>query len=196
MTDHKNAQQADAHESPPRASVRTCRFYSDAGFAASVRLRRRSGILGVRHCHAPMAQDERQKFLEWSASIGMTRRAAVSLLKHLPDDDVLDPELPNWISSPSYCMAASDPARGGMGIEKQLVQAGFLVIGSCPNGDPVVVSFRDSKLPVFYLSHEEIYEKPFTEVMRKISNSLAAYDKALSTENSGIPLDYWGSKGG
>src|SRR4051794_33538535 len=98
----------------------------------------------------PMAQHEIEKFLEWAAAISMSRRAAVNLLKYLPDDDVLDPELPCWISSPSYCMAASDPAGGGMGIEKQLVQAGFLVIGSCPNGDPVVVSFQDSKLPVFY----------------------------------------------
>ena len=143
-----------------------------------------------------MAQDEREKFLEWSASISMSRRAAVRLLKHLPDDGVLDPVLPCWISSPSYCMAANDPARGGMGIEKQLVQEGFLVIGSCPNGDPVVVSFQDSKLPVFYLSHEELHKRPFTDAMRKISDSIAAYDKALSTENSGIPLDYWGTKGG
>ncbi len=142
-----------------------------------------------------MAQNEREKFLEWSASI-MSRRAAVRLLKHLPDDGILDPELPCWISSPTYCMAANDPAHGGMGIEKQLVQAGFLVIGSCPNGDPVVVSFRDSSLPVFYLSHEELHDKSFTDVTRKISDSIAAYDKALSTENSGIPLDYWDTKGG
>jgi hypothetical protein len=118
------------------------------------------------------------------------------LLKHLPDDDVLNPELPCWISSPSYCMAANDPARGGMGIERQLLQKGFVVIGSCPNGDPVLVSFQDSTLPVFYLSHEELHDKPFTDVMRKISDSIAAYDKALSTKNSGIPLDYWGTKGG
>jgi len=143
-----------------------------------------------------MAQDESEEFFEWSSSIGMTRRAAVRLLKHLPDDDVLDAELPCWISSPAYCMAANDPARGGMGIAKQLVEAGFLVIGSCPNGDPVLVSFRDSKLPVFYLSHEELHGRPFTDVMRKISDSIAAYDKALSIENSGIPLDYWGTNSG
>jgi len=83
-----------------------------------------------------------------------------------------------------------------MGIEKQLIQAGFLIVGSCPNGDPVVVGFQESSLPVFYLSHEELYNKPFTEVMRKVSDSIAAYDKALSTENSRIPLDYWGTKGG
>ena len=143
-----------------------------------------------------MAQDERERFLEWSASVGMGHSDAVRLLEHLPEDSALEPELPCWISSPSYCMAANDPAHGGMGIETQLIQEGFLIIGSCPNGDPVVVSFRDSSLPVFYLSHEELHRKPLAEVMRRISDSITAYDTALSTENSGIPLDYWGTKDG
>jgi len=42
------------------------------------------------------------------------------------------------------------------------------------------------RLPVFYLSHKELHDKPFTDVMRKISDSIAAYDEALSTENSGM----------
>ena len=147
-------------------------------------------------CAHAMAQDEREKFLEWSASVGMSHPAAVKLLEHLPDDSALDPELPCRISSPSYGMAVNDPARGGMGIETQLIQEGFLIIGSCPNGDPIVVSFRDPTLPVFYLSHEELYRKPLAEVMRRISDSIAAYDKALSTENSAIPLDYWDTNGG
>jgi hypothetical protein len=140
-----------------------------------------------------MAQDERKEFLKWSAAIGMNHADAVQLLKHLPDDSTLDPQLPCWINSPSYCLAVNDPKRGGMGIETQLLQEGFLVIGSCPNGDPVLVGFRDSSLPVFYLSHEQVRHRPLAEVRRKISDSLAAYDKALCTENSGIPLDYSGT---
>lgn len=67
----------------------------------------------------------------------------------------------------------------------------FLVIGSCPNGDPVAVSFRNPQLPVFYISHEEMHSKPLSEVIRKVSNSIEDYDEALSDENSKIPLDYW-----
>ena len=63
------------------------------------------------------------------------------------------------------------------------MQAGFLIIGSCPNGDPVVVSFRDSNLPVYYVSHEELHGKPLSQIMRQVSDSIAAYDKALSTED-------------
>src|SRR5438552_16502724 len=114
-----------------------------------------------------MAQGEREKFLEWSATVGMSHSAAVKLLEHLPDDSALDPELPSWIGSPSNSMAVNDPAHGGMGIETQLIQEGFLIIGSCPNGDPVVVSFRDSGLPVSYLRHEELHRKRLAEVRRR-----------------------------
>src|SRR6266404_5983115 len=112
-----------------------------------------------------MAHEQRNKFLEWSKSIGMTRRTALKLLKHMPADGVLDPELPCWICSPTYTIAANDPTHG-LGVESQLLGEGFLVVGSCPNGDPVLVGYRDVNLPVYYLSHEELHCKPLLEIVR------------------------------
>ena len=137
-----------------------------------------------------MAQDERDKFLEWSKSFGIEHPMAMELLNYMPDDSEIDSGLPCWISSPSYAMAAND-STSGLGIEEQLRRDGFLVVGSCPNGDPVVVGFRDVKLPVYYLSHEEIHSKPISDITRKVSDSIAAYEKALSEEDARIPLDYW-----
>src|SRR5262245_29167731 len=142
-----------------------------------------------------MATDERERFLEWSATLGMSRQTALYLLKHLPDDGALDPELPSWIESPSRVTAASDPARG-FGLEKEPLEQGFLIIGTCPNGDPVMVALREPDLPVFYLSHEQLHERPLQEVMRNVSDSLAAFDRDLSDEDSGLPLDYWDLKSG
>ncbi len=135
-----------------------------------------------------MEENERDRFLKWSKSLGMEAGRATELLKHMPDDSALDPQLPCWISSPSYAMSAND----GRGIEGQLHREGLLVVGSCPNGDPVVVNYRDAKLPVYYLSHEEMHSKPLLQIMRKVSDSIEAYEMALSDEKSGIPLDYWG----
>jgi hypothetical protein len=137
-----------------------------------------------------VARDDKNEFSEWAATVGMAPDTAANLLKFLPDDGVLDPELPCWISSPSYVLEVNDPTCG-TGIEDQLIQQGFIIIGCCPNGDSVAVGFRDPDLPVFYVSHEQVPNQPLPEVMRKISDSIAAYDEALSTENSGIPLDYW-----
>lgn len=142
-----------------------------------------------------MPQNEREKFFEWAASIGMTRRIATRLLKHLPDEGPYDPLLPNWICSPAYCLSANHPAGHGTGIEERLISNGFLVIGSCPNGDSVLVNFRDPKLPVFYLSHElqDYVDYTFDAKMtRKISDSITDYEKALSREDSDVPLDFFG----
>ena len=83
-----------------------------------------------------------------------------------------------------------------MGFEGQLLRDGFLVVGSCPNGDPVLVGSRDAQLPVFNVSHEEVHSKPLSQIMRKVSDSIAAYDKALSDEKSGIPFEYWDRRSG
>jgi hypothetical protein len=115
------------------------------------------------------------------------------LLAHLPDDSALDPELPDWIESPTRIMAANDAAQG-FGINPEPIEQGFLVIGSCPNGDPVVVQVRAPGLPVFYLSHEELHDRPLTQIMRKIADSFAAFTEALLDKGSGMPLDYWDTR--
>jgi hypothetical protein len=140
--------------------------------------------------------DERKKFVKWSESFGISRGTATKLVKHMPADGALDPTLPNWICSPTYAMAANDPTQGGLGIEAQLHDEGFLVVGSCPNGDPVLVRFRDAKLPVYYLSHEQLVDKPLSQIMRKVSDSIAAYDKQLSNKKSEVARDYWDRSSG
>jgi hypothetical protein len=137
-----------------------------------------------------MQPDERTAFLKWTASLPIKQDAAEKLLPHLPDDTDLDPELPNWIESVPRIISMNDP-KHGFGLPKEPIDEGFLIIGSCPNGDPVAVDFRDPQLPVFYISHEQMHGNPLAKVIRKVSNSIDEYDEALSDENSGIPLDYW-----
>jgi hypothetical protein len=142
-----------------------------------------------------MPANEREKFLEWSVSLGIARRSATRLLEHLSDDDSYEPSEPNWICSPSYCLEVNDPARGGLGIEGKLIENGFIRIGSCPNGDDVLVNFRDPEFPVFYLSHELMDYENYTfdrKMIRKISDSISAYDEALSAGDSSLPLDFNG----
>ncbi len=134
--------------------------------------------------------DERIEFRRWIASLPVTKDAAEKLLMHLPDDAALDPELPCWISSASTVISMNKP-KNCFGLPREPIDDGFLIIGSCPNGDPVTVNFRDPRLPVFYISHEAMYSQPLSEVIRKVSDALDDYDAALQDENSGIPLDYW-----
>ncbi len=134
--------------------------------------------------------NEITEFRNWVASLPIDKVVAERLLAHLPDDAALGPNLPSWISSASGVTSMNEP-KDCLGLPRDPIDEGFLVIGSCPNGDPVVVSFRDPQLPVFYVSHEQMHSKPLSEVIRKVADSIHAFDEALSDEDSGIPLDYW-----
>lgn len=137
-----------------------------------------------------MQPEERTEFLKWIASLQINQEVVEKLLPHLPDEADLDPEFPNWIGSVSRIMSMNDP-KHGFGLPKEPLEEGFLIIGSCPNGDPVVVSLGNPQLPVFYISHEQMHSNPLLKVIRKVSASIDDYDKALSNKDSDIPLDYW-----
>ena len=128
--------------------------------------------------------------MKWIGSLPINQEVVERLLPHLPDDAVLDPEFPNWIESGSRIISMNDP-KHGFGLPKEPLDEGFLIIGSCPNGDPVAVSLGDPQLPVFYISHEQMHSNRLSKVIRKVSASIDEYDEALSDEDSGIPLDYW-----
>jgi hypothetical protein len=137
-----------------------------------------------------MEPDERTEFLSWMASLPIPPEIAQKLLPHLPADADVDPELPNWIESARRIIGLNNPEHG-FGLPKEPIDEGFLIIGWCPNGDLVAVNFRDPRLPVFYISHEQMHSSPLSEVIRRVADSIEDYDEALGDENSGIPLDYW-----
>jgi hypothetical protein len=137
-----------------------------------------------------MQPDEKARFLNWVAALPIKAEVVERLLAYLPDNEALNPELPNWIGSATRIIGMNTP-KNCFGLPKDPIDEGFLVIGSCPNGDPVAVNFRDPQLPVFYISHEQMHSQPLSEVIRKVSDSIDEYHKALSDEESSIPLDYW-----
>ncbi len=137
-----------------------------------------------------MKLDEREQFRQWTQSIGLSSETTEKLLEHMLNEEDMDPEFGSWIESPTRVMSANDP-KNAFGLEQEPIALGFLIIGSCPNGDPVIVNTRDPKLPVFYLSHETLFDQPLHETMAKVSDSITEFDEALLSETSNIPLDYW-----
>jgi hypothetical protein len=75
-----------------------------------------------------------------------------------------------------------------------LVRAGLLPIGSCANGDIVVVDCDDPRLPVLYISHEEFdYEDASRQAVLAIS---AEIDGSIPSflaraDQDQVPCDYF-----
>jgi len=70
---------------------------------------------------------------------------------------------------------------------------GFLVIGTCLDGDPVVIDLRDRLGEVGYLDHETMWQK---SSVREVYQSVASSPGVLVTglESQALPIDYQEAK--
>ena len=78
-----------------------------------------------------------------------------------------------------------------------LLEQGFLEIGYCPNGDPIVVDCEREPGAVFYLSHEELdWEEPgdLRELSRKVAPSVSDY--LVRLQQARVPKDYFDGESG
>ena len=64
--------------------------------------------------------------------------------------------------------------------------AGFVVFGDCPNGDPIAIDVQNNVGTIHYLSHEETdgCEFPSFQVAESMGNFLKQY------ANEKMPIDY------
>jgi hypothetical protein len=78
-------------------------------------------------------------------------------------------------------------AKGGIPLA---LNSGFVIVGTCPNGDPVAIDVADHPGTVGYLSHEEMWSvENLRTVFRPVASSLGKLAEGLR-ENQ-IPLDYF-----
>lgn len=69
---------------------------------------------------------------------------------------------------------------------------GFLVIGSCPNGDPILIDLRSKSGSIWYLSHEEMFHVPLRSVCIRVANDLKRF--VTGCRKDMFPIDYWEAK--
>lgn len=73
---------------------------------------------------------------------------------------------------------------------------GFIVFGSCPNGDPIAIDVKAEIGRILYLSHEDIDENGFPSQV--VSPSMGHFIEMVNADK--MPLDYyeaigWGNGG-
>src|SRR5204863_8842026 len=96
-----------------------------------------------------------EQFTAWAAKRGIPETIVETLIESTPQKEDLDPEMP----SPIYDLANIMGMNGEDGIPVPAIACGFLMIGSCPNGDPVAIDFKQEIGSIHYLSHEEMFGK-------------------------------------
>lgn len=70
------------------------------------------------------------------------------------------------------------------------LKGGFLILGTCPNGDPVVIDIAGTTGSVGYLCAETMWSsKDLRTAFVQVAPSLAAFIRGLSQDN--LPADYF-----
>ncbi len=72
-------------------------------------------------------------------------------------------------------------------------KSGFLVVGGCPNGDPIAVDIADDPGSVWYLDHETLYDTPLRSIAVRVAGSLHELIDGICDDDD-FPIDYYDAK--
>lgn len=135
--------------------------------------------------------DSDQDFISWGSKAGIPQFILESLIEFAatPEQmqktvDEIRPPPPIYPIDEIRAMNEGDP----MGISPE--KAGFLIIGTCGNGDPIAVDIGEQPGSVWYLSHEQMHENDLRSVAVKVATDIPSFDQAFAKDES-FPLDYW-----
>lgn len=70
---------------------------------------------------------------------------------------------------------------------------GFVILGGCPNGDPVALDVKDHPGSIWYISHESMYDSSIRKIATKVAENLESFIVGLCEDES-FPVDYHEAK--
>lgn len=100
--------------------------------------------------------------------------------------DAMDPAPPVYTLAHIVEMTDTDP----YGISAR--ENGFVLVGGCPNGDPIAIDVADEAGAVWYICHETMHGQPVREVSVRVAAGLAELFEAMAEGN--FPFDYFEAK--
>ncbi|WP_308952716.1 hypothetical protein [Thalassobacterium maritimum] len=121
-------------------------------------------------------------------SLGFSEKNTNRILSLLPNHSELEPTQTYWIDSIERIIE-NNPEKNFLGLDEEPREKGIIFIGSCPNGDPVAVDLNDDNLPVYYLSHEEMFDSPIENIMEEVSKTIEEFE--LLVQKGTMPFDYF-----
>ena len=127
-------------------------------------------------------------FLAWLASIGVDSNS----VEFFSAGWSIDPE--GMIGTGSLMLTEQIIETASK--EPRWLSHGFLLIGSCGNGDPVALDVRDQRGGVFFLSHEVLWsdeEADPRDWSVQVADDLGGFAKSAWDLDS-FPIDFWDAR--
>lgn len=132
-----------------------------------------------------------QEFTGWASARGLPRRIVEQLIRLAasPEEmkaatDAMEPAPPVYTLADIVGMTDEDPYRISPSAN------GFVIIGGCPNGDPIAIDVADEAGSVWYLSHEAMSDGPVRDAAVRVATDPAAMMKGFASAGGEFPFDY------
>ena len=131
------------------------------------------------------------EFLEWAATSGVPGTTAQQLVEAAASPEEMKEASDAMMPAPPIytlddIIEMSDTDCFGF----QAKDHGFILIGGCPNGDPIAMDVRDQVGSIWYIGHETMYCTPLREIAAKVAEDLESFVVGL-IEEEGFPYDYY-----
>ena len=131
-----------------------------------------------------------REFTVWASERGVPIATTEAILRHAasPEEmqeayDAMEPAPPVYTLAEIVEMADKDP----YGISARA--NGFIVVGECPNGDPIAISLAYELGTVWYICHETMHSEPLREVAVLVAKDLTEMLEGIADVN--FPFDYF-----
>ncbi|QEL15955.1 hypothetical protein [Limnoglobus roseus] len=131
-----------------------------------------------------------EQFLTWVNDRGLPRDRGMELLRlaATPEEmkaasEAWEPPPPIYNLGSIVTLTEDDP----LGVSPKA--HGFLIVGSCPNGDLIAVDGSTDVGSVWFVCHETMREKPLREVALRVADNLADLMHKWATGKG--PMDYF-----
>ncbi len=134
-----------------------------------------------------------REFTAWASKRGVPQNAIEAILLFAAKQeemreayDAMTPAPPVYTLADIVEMTDADP----YGISPR--ENGFVLIGGCPNGDPIAIDVTGDPGTVWYICHETMHGRPLREVSVRVAADLSGLFEGMAKGN--FPFDYFDAK--
>jgi hypothetical protein len=135
----------------------------------------------------------RRKFAAWASSRGVPDGTTEQLLRYAASAkemreafEAVLPAPPVYTLDDMVEMTDKDP----YGISPRA--NGFVVVGGCPNGDPIAIDVADEPGSVWYICHETMSDQPVRQASIRVAKDLTEMLEGFA--GGEFPYDYFEAK--
>ena len=133
-------------------------------------------------------------FAKWATGNGLDDRAIEQLLDYAATPEQMKAAYEAMEPAPPiYTLNGIRKLHDGNEMGISPAHDGFMIVGGCPNGDPIALDIADDVGSVWYLGHETMHKTPLREIAVRVADDLDQLIDGICNDDD-FPIDFYQAK--